>query len=133
MWSRGGVNGGLTIHDALQEFEARGFRSQFAAREGGSLECVECNHRLIPDDVVLRDMERIEGVSDPSDMVLVGALECPVCHARGTATIAVGTHAPAEDAEVLRHLEDIRPSAFQNARFDDKSLVSDTGWIDREP
>lgn len=131
MHSRGGVTGGLTISEVLSEYEARGFTSQFAARPGGMVECVQCGHHVVPDDVVLRSMRRIEGVSDPADMALVGALECPNCHAQGTATIAFGPHAPREDAELLRRIEDIRPSAFQNARFHDESLVRDTGWIDR--
>lgn len=127
--SRGGVTGGLTLTDAIREYEARGYTGHFTPAAGGVVECQACGHKLRPDDVTMRSMRRIEGVSDPADMALVGALECPNCHERGTVTLAFGPHTPPEEAAILRGLEDLRPSQASNERHDDESLVRDTGWL----
>lgn len=128
--SRGGVSGGLSIADALREFESRGYVSQFVIRPGGLVECENCGTQHRPERVTMEAMRRIEGVSDPADMVFVGALRCPRCGATGTATIKYGPLAREEDAKVLRGLEDQR-TAIQHAHEggDDPSLVRDTGWL----
>lgn len=127
--SRGGISGGLTIADALREFEDRGYIGQFVIRDGGAVECQSCHAQHRPKEVALEAMRRIEGVSDPADMVFVGALRCPRCEATGTATIKYGPAAPAEDAIVLRELDDERISTMIARESDDESLVSDTGWL----
>lgn len=127
--SRGGVTGGATITDAIREYESRGYTGHFTAATGGVVECQGCRHKMKADDVAMRSMRRIEGASDPADMVLVGALECPHCHARGVMTLAFGPHSAPEEAAVLRHLADVRPSQALNEESDDGSLVKDTGWL----
>jgi hypothetical protein len=78
------------------------------------------------DEVTVRSMRRVEGVSDPADQNLIGALECPRCGARGTATFCHGATCPPEHGEVLRRLHQER--APQRVERDD-SLVLDTGWL----
>lgn len=129
MQSRGGITGGLTIADALREFEARGYLGQFVVKDTGSVECVACHHAFAPSTVPVEAMRRIEGVSDPADMVYVGALECPECGARGTATIKYGPDAGAGESFVLRELVDRRPSTAMSRESEDTSLVRDTGWM----
>lgn len=129
--SRGGVSGGLTIADALREFELRGYIGQFVVSREGDVECTRCATAHHPHAVPLEAMRRIEGVSDPSDMVFVGALRCPRCGATGTATIKYGPLASAEDAAALRGLDDQRASSalrIQSAGAD-HSLVRDSGWL----
>lgn len=129
--SRGGVSGGLSIADALREFEARGYIGQFVIRPGGYVECTRCHTESRPADVPLEAMRRVEGVSDPADMVFVGALRCPECGTTGTATIKFGPSARAEDAEVLRELDNRRMAATltQRSSGGDHSLVRDSGWL----
>jgi hypothetical protein len=62
-------------------------------------------------------------------MVFVGALRCPRCGSMGTATIKYGPAAPAEDAMVLRELQNKRASTLHTREDADESLVSDTGWL----
>lgn len=129
--SRGGISGGLTIADALREFEDRGYVGQFVIRPGGYVECETCHTQHKPEAVSMEAMRRIEGASDPADMVFVGALRCPRCDAAGTATIQYGPLAQEEDARVLRALEDQRPAIrHAHEEGDDPSLVRDTGWLD---
>ena len=124
--SRGGISGGLSIADALREFEARGYVGQFAIVEGGEVKCNACGHAHQPADVSLDAMRRVEGVSDPADMLFIGALQCPHCGARGTAIVNYGTLAQPDDAAALRGFEDQLP---RPAHEHDDALVSDTGWL----
>lgn len=126
--SRGGITGGFSIADALKEFERRGYVGQFAVRPGGHVECVACGCQHEPEKVPLSAMRRVEGVSDPADMVFVGALECTCCGQRGTATLKYGALAQPEEAQVLRHLDNRRASTALTHRREDASLVRDTGW-----
>jgi hypothetical protein len=97
-----------TILDVLNELESLGFTGQFMPREGGQVECLTC-HRLSPaDDTVFRHLRRLEGASDPDDMLAVVGLACPHCRAQGTAVLGYGPEAAAVDTEVLVLLEDAR-------------------------
>lgn len=97
-----------TILEVLRGLEADGFTGQFVPRSGAQVECLAC-HRLSPADAtVLRELRRLEGVSDPADMLAVVGLACPHCGALGTAVLGYGPEAEPVDAEVLAHLEDAR-------------------------
>jgi hypothetical protein len=97
-----------TILDVLGELESLGFTGQFMPREGGQVECLTC-HRLSPaDETVFRQLRRLEGASDPDDMLAVVGLACPHCSAQGTAVLGYGPEAEAVDTEVLERLEDAR-------------------------
>jgi len=97
-----------TILDVLGELESLGFTGQFKPCEGGQVECLTC-HRLSPaDDTVFRHLRRLEGASDPDDMLAVVGLACPHCSAQGTAVLGYGPEATAIDTEVLELLEDAR-------------------------
>lgn len=52
-----------------------------------------------------RGQRRTEGASDPADMALVVALECPTCGAKGVLALKYGPGAAAEEAELLRQLD----------------------------
>lgn len=108
MESRGGVTGGLTILEVLRDYEDRGYTGQFAAREGGEIKCFACDARSEPHEVRMDSLRRVEGVSDPADMCLIGALRCPGCGAQGTATFKYGPDATAADADAMRLIEDVR-------------------------
>ncbi len=47
---------------------------------------------------------RLEGASDPDDMLDVSALRCPVCGQGGTLVAAFGQHSGAPEAEATRAL-----------------------------
>lgn len=108
MESRGGETGGLTILEVLRDYEERGYRGQFAAREGGVMKCFSCGARNEPTQVRMDSLRRVEGASDPADMALIGALRCPHCGAKGTATFKYGPDATPADADAMRLIEDVR-------------------------
>jgi hypothetical protein len=47
---------------------------------------------------------RLEGASDPDDMVMVVGLRCPVCHIAGTVVLGYGPDASESDADVVAAL-----------------------------
>lgn len=44
-------------------------------------------------------------MSDPDDMLMIVAVTCPVCGARGTLTLGYGPIASIEDTDVLRDIQ----------------------------
>jgi hypothetical protein len=97
-----------TILDVLGELEGLGFTGQFKPCEGGRVECLTCHRQSPADDTVFRQLRRLEGASDPDDMLAVVGLACPHCSAQGTAVLGYGPEAAATDTEVLQVLEDAR-------------------------
>jgi hypothetical protein len=49
---------------------------------------------------------RLEGQSDPDDMVLVVAARCPACHDGGSIVLGFGPAGSAEDAAVVAQIPD---------------------------
>ena len=102
------VTDGGTIAEAVHLLEAEGYVGQFAARAGAMLLCFTCRRESPAAEVHLHRLLRTEGASDAADETAVVGLTCPRCGARGTVVLTYGPEAPADDAEVLRLLEDTR-------------------------
>lgn len=114
--SRGGETGGASITDALREYEVQGFTGQFRARQGGLLECLSCEESLPAEKVHRAALRRVEGASDPDDMVSINALICPRCGAKGTAVFKYGPLASPEEGDVMQRLNAVHmPSAIPGA------------------
>lgn len=98
-------SGDTSIVSVVTRLESEGFTGQFSVRDEGRLECLTC-HTVQPasrhraDDVV-----RLEGSSDPADMMVVVPLRCCECGTRGTVLLRYGPEASAEEAEVLLAME----------------------------
>jgi hypothetical protein len=101
----GVARGASSILDVVQEFERAGYGGQFAARAGGEIECFTCKERTAAGDAETQQLRRLEGASDPDDMLALAALVCPKCGTRGTLILNFGPAASAEDADVLLQLE----------------------------
>lgn len=82
---------------------ARGYVTDFRAVEGGLLAAgTPCVHA--PEDLVIDEVARFEGVSDPDDQTIIFALRCERHAARGTYAPAYGPAMDALDAEMVRRL-----------------------------
>lgn len=97
-----------SLGEALAHFEESGFTGQFAAQEGGIVRCFTCRTDSPAREVDLDALVRVEGASDPDDMVAVAALTCPSCGTKGTVALKFGPEATPEEADVLRDLDDRR-------------------------
>jgi hypothetical protein len=97
-----------TMIEVLEGYAQGGFDSSFVATDDSGVECLECGTVSSPPTVSMSSLRRLEGASDPDDMVAVVAITCPSCGARGTAVLGYGPMATLQDAEVLKSLKDDR-------------------------
>jgi hypothetical protein len=95
-----------TLTDVIASLEREGFEGQFVARDGAVVECMTCKTRT-PASEMTGDhrLRRLEGPSDPADMLAVAALTCPSCGTKGTLALNYGPEASSTDDDVLRCLD----------------------------
>ena len=92
----------------LADFRTDGYTNDFHSRPGGIVECGRCHAPHRADTLELHRFERLEGDSDPSEMLAVCAVACPACGIRGTLVLTFGPESTREDDEVLELLDDAR-------------------------
>jgi hypothetical protein len=98
-----------TLADVLRELERDGFTGEFRVLELGRLQCLTCRNEVAGDEVSMSSLRRLEGASDPADMLAVAALTCPRCGASGTVVLNYGPDATLEESTLLLELKDDRP------------------------
>jgi hypothetical protein len=107
---------GTTVSAVLAAYADDGFDSSFSVVPDEGLRCSACGEISRADEVPMSSLRRMEGESDPDDMVAIVAITCPFCAQGGTAVLGFGPAASAEDSDVLRELRDERDaSASGNA------------------
>ena len=79
-----------TLAGAIDQLARRGF-TQSLSVTGNRLRVVETRKTFGPEDVVIREYRRFEGVSDPDDMSIVYAIEA-LGGTRGTLVDAYGVY-----------------------------------------
>jgi ferredoxin len=92
----------------LDAFRAAGFVEEFHSRPGGTVECGACRAAHPADTLQLMALERLEGDSDPDEMLAVCAIVCPACATRGTLVLTFGPESTPEDDAVMLGLRDNR-------------------------
>lgn len=89
----------------LRDLEREGFTAQLASREGGTVHCYSCDTDHPAEAFHPSDLVRLEGASDPADMLAVVAAQCPNCGARGVLVATYGPEGTLADADVLQALD----------------------------
>jgi hypothetical protein len=97
-----------TIAEVLRAYEREGYHGQFRAIDGARIECFTCHESSAASTVAVEQMARLEGPTDPADMVAVMGITCPRCSTRGTLLLGFGPEATLEDAEAFSALPDAR-------------------------
>jgi hypothetical protein len=97
-----------TLTTVLASYESAGFDAQFAATDEGQVHCYSCASNTAPERVELHSLRRLEGASDPADMLAVAAISCPACAAKGVLVLNYGPDTTPGESEVLIGLEDRR-------------------------
>jgi hypothetical protein len=92
----------------LAAFREEGFTYDFRTLPGGVVECGECHVPHPANALELHHLERLEGDSDPSEMLAVCAVVCPHCGIKGALVLTFGPESTVEDDEVLVLLDDAR-------------------------
>ena len=94
-----------TLTSVLDGFAGEGYRGDFSSAVGGRLRCSECSTESSAADFAVMSLRRLEGASEPDEMVAVVAAICPNCGASGVAVLAFGPTSSAVDADALVALD----------------------------
>jgi hypothetical protein len=92
-----------TLTETLDRLTAAGFVDDLVAVDGG-LRGVVTHERFDPRELVVVEVVRFEGASDPDDEAIVFALARPDGAPLGTYTLPYGPDTGDTDAEVVAHL-----------------------------
>lgn len=101
-----------TLAQATARLADAGFAESFRAETGG-LRALGAGRLYRPEDLVVEEIVRFEGVSDPGDAAVLFALRAGD-GLKGTYSVAFGSHMPPADAEVVPRLD--APSPRRRAR-----------------
>src|ERR1051325_9100611 len=94
-----GVPQDRSLAESLSQWETDGYAGQFVVREFGELECETCCNRVPAREMGWDGVDRLEGASDPDDMLLVAAGRCPRCGVSGTVVLTYGPRGSVDEAE----------------------------------
>lgn len=94
-----------TLLSVLEHFRSEGWTGDPVLTEDGPIRCASCREEAPPDDYGVGDLRRLEGASDPDDMLAVVAVRCPNCGDKGTLVLHYGPTASPAEAEVLLAME----------------------------
>ncbi len=89
----------------LAELDDAGWTGQTMPLEGGRIRCLTCREEFAAETVSADHVRRLEGASDPGDMVIVVPVTCPSCSTRGVLVAHYGPDASPEDADVVAALD----------------------------
>jgi hypothetical protein len=96
-----------TMVDAIRRFGTRGYKDAFQARPEG-LRSLATGDVFSPEDLVVEDVARFEGQSDPGDEATIFALRSRDGVTRGTYTVTFGTEMDILDAQMVPRLKEGR-------------------------
>ena len=92
-----------TLGEAIARLEASGFRDSFQPADG-RLRALGAERVYAPETLVVEEVVRFEGESDPSEQAILFALRSSSGDVRGTFTTAFGPLADPASAEIVRRL-----------------------------
>jgi hypothetical protein len=84
-----------TLSAVLDDYTAAGYGGQFEVTSESAIMCASCGRESAPAEFAMAGLRRLEGASDPDDMLSVIAVSCPRCDARGTLVLGFGPNASA--------------------------------------
>lgn len=99
-----------TLTEVIDGYRAAGYDSDFFAEDDAHVRCATCQALMPANRLSQVSMRRLEGASDPDDMVAVIATVCPECDAHGTLVVGLGPMASASDGAVMLAMADRRGS-----------------------
>jgi hypothetical protein len=88
----------------LDDFAEAGFTASLTATADG-VACGHCRSVSHPGDLLVQRISRLEGASDPADMLVVVGATCRGCGLDGTLVLGFGPDADPVDSDVLADLD----------------------------
>ncbi len=93
-----------TVSEALDRLTVAGYEDSFRAEPDG-LRAVVAGTLHRPESLVVEEIVRFEGISDPADEAMVLALHCREDGIKGKYTVPFGPGIGALDAEMVHRLQ----------------------------
>jgi hypothetical protein len=97
-----------TLTEVLADYDAAGFTGAFDVTDTALVRCLTCMSESDPAVLDVLSLRRLEGASDPADMLSVLSLVCPSCESRGVLVSNYGPEASPQQAAVVQALRDER-------------------------
>lgn len=97
-----------TLTEVIDSYRAAGYDGDFFAQDDARVRCATCQAVMPANQLSQFSMRRLEGASDPDDMVAVIATMCPQCDAHGTLVVGLGPMASSSDGVVMLAMADKR-------------------------
>ncbi len=94
-----------TLSQGVDRLTARGYTDAFRAEPDG-MRAIVAGILYRPESLVVEEVARSEGISDPADEAIVLGLHCREDGIKGTYTVPFGPGMGALDAEMMRRLRD---------------------------
>jgi hypothetical protein len=94
-----------SLSQAVDRLTAQGYTDDFRAEPDG-MRAVVAGILYRPELLVVEEVDRFEGISDPADEAIVLALHCIEDGIKGTYTVPFGPGVGALDAEMMHRLRD---------------------------
>jgi len=104
----GAPHDGTTLTEVLAGYDSAGFNGTFTVGDRATIECNSCGATNPAAAFEMSSLRRLEGASDPDDMISVAAITCPACRREGVIVLGFGPNATKEDADVSKALQDRR-------------------------
>ena len=95
-----------TLSQAVDRLTASGYTDEFRAETDG-MRAIVAGIFYRPESLVVEEVARFEGISDPADEAIVLALHCREDGVKGTYTLPFGPGMGALDAEMMHRLRDM--------------------------
>lgn len=98
-------SGDTPLSDVTDTIDRDHGDAQFGVLEHAELRCFTCRRTFAAAGASADRLTRLEGASDPADMVAVVPVTCPHCGASGSLVLNYGADIGADDADVLAAME----------------------------
>src|SRR3954471_22304104 len=93
-----------SLLEVLERFRQEGDDATLWVAASGNIRCEGCEVEIAPEDVRVHEIRRLEGASDPDDMLAVVAAECTACGCKGTLVVHFGPETSPEEQDALTKL-----------------------------
>lgn len=93
-----------TMNEVLNALGDIGFTASFTAQDDALLHCDHCGVTTEAASFEVVDTRRLEGASDPDDLVMLVAALCPSCGSGGNVVLGYGVNATSQDADIAAAL-----------------------------
>lgn len=93
-----------TLSEAVHRLQDAGYVGNWYSVEGGRLRCDEFDLEAAPSELMVDEVVRFEGTSDPGDESILYALTAPQGH-RGLFSAIYGAEMSSDEVAVVRQLD----------------------------